>query len=109
MKLKQEKMKINMLIYLFDELHGIGLCENRYQFSSKWLNRSKRYYSSVINENRDISIEPLMNAIVRLKIFADECRVSANPLLIAKADKLDAIRIHVETQLTKSLLTSDPD
>lgn len=50
-----------------------------------------------------------MHAIVRLKIFADECRASANPLLIAKADKLDAIRIHVENELTKSLLSADAD
>ena len=57
-----------MMVDLYNQLHKLGLCKTRYEFSSHWLNRSKRYYSSVINENRDVSIEPLMNAIVRLRL-----------------------------------------
>ena len=48
-----------MIVDLYDQLTDMGLCKTRYEFSSHWLNRSKRYYSSVINENRDVSIEPL--------------------------------------------------
>ena len=61
--------KRKMMVDLYNQLHGLGICDTRYEYSIHWLNRSKRYYSSVINENRDVSIEPLMNAIVRMKVL----------------------------------------
>jgi hypothetical protein len=55
-----------MMVDLYNQLNHLGICKTRYEFSSHWLNRSKRYYSSVINENRNVSIETLMNAISQL-------------------------------------------
>ncbi len=98
-----------IMVDLYNRLHNLGLCNTRYEFSSHWLNRSKRYYSSVINENRDISIEPLMNAIVRMKVLSDQCRCSMNPLLNAKSDKLNVIRVHIQDDLTKYLLSRYTD
>ena len=78
-----------MMVDLYNQLHDLGICKTRYEFSSHWLNRSKRYYSSVINENRDVSIEPLMNAIARLRLLSTECKNSRHALLREKGVKLD--------------------
>ena len=70
-----------MMVYLYNQLHDLGICKTRYEFSTHCLNRSKRYYSSVITENRGVSIEPLMNAIARLRLLATECENSRYNLL----------------------------
>ena len=98
-----------LMVDLYNQLHDLGICKTRYEYSTYWLNRSKRYYSSVTNENRDVSIEPLMYAIARIKTLSDQCRCSTTPLLITKADKLDAIRVQMEGDLTKFLLTRYPN
>ena len=95
-----------MMVDLYKQLSDMGLCKTRYEFSSHWLNRSKRYYSSVINENRDISIEPLMNAIVRLRSLAIECHKSRHALLIEKGIKLNAIRTEMEASITRGITDS---
>ncbi len=92
-----------MMVDLYNQLHELGACNTRYEFSSHWLNRSKRYYSSVINENRNISIEPLMNAIARLRLLAAECENSRHALLIEKGVKLNAIRTEVEASITRGI------
>ena len=93
--------KIIMMVDLYTQLYDLGICNTRYEFSTHWLNRSKRYYSSVINENRDISIEPLMNAISRLRLLATECGNSRHALLIEKGIKLNAIRTDMEIRITR--------
>ena len=95
--------KRKVMLDLYNQLHNLGICKTRYEFSSYWLNRSKRYYSSVINENRDISIEPLMNAIVRLRLLATECGNSRHALLIEKGIKLNAIRTDMEIRITRCI------
>ena len=92
-----------LMVDLYNKLHDLGICKTRYEFSTHWLNRSKRYYSSVINENRDVSIEPLMNAIVRLRLLATECLKSRHALLIEKGIKLNAIRTEMENQITRCI------
>ena len=92
-----------IMVDLYNRLHNLGLCNTRYEFSSHWLNRSKRYYSSVINENRDISIEPLMNAIARLRLLANECENSRHALLIEKGVKLNTIRTDLEISITRCI------
>jgi len=92
-----------MMVDLYNQLHGLGICDTRYEFSTHWLNRSKRYYSSVINENRDVSIEPLMNAIVRLRLLSTECENSRHSLLIEKGIKLNAIRTDMEIRVTRCI------
>ena len=94
------------MIDLYDQLHELGLCKTRYEFSSYWINRSKRYYSSVINENRDISIEPLMNAIARLRLLTTECKNSRHALLIEKGVKLNTIRTDMEARITRCITDS---
>ncbi len=81
----------------------MGLCDTRYEFSTYWLNRSKRYYSSVINENRDISIETLMNAVARLRLLATECENSRHALLREKGVKLNTIRTDMEASITRCI------
>ena len=93
--------KRRMMLDLYNQLHELGICNTRYEFSTHWLNRSKRYYSSVINENRDISIEPLMNAIARLRLLSTECLKSRHALLIEKGIKLNAIRTDMEIRITR--------
>ena len=95
--------KIIMMVDLYNQLHDLGICKTRYEYSSYWLNRSKRYYSSVINENRDISIEPLMNAIARLRLLSTECLKSRHALLIEKGIKLNAIRTDMEIRITRCI------
>jgi len=95
--------KRNMMVDLYNQLHELGLCKTKYEYSTYWLNRSKRYYYSVTNEKRDVSIEPLMYAIARIKTLSDQCRRSTTPLLITKADKLDTIRTEVENRLTRCI------
>ena len=92
-----------MMVDLYRQLSDMGLCDTRYEFSTHWLNRSKRYYSSVINENRDISIEPLMNAIARLRLLAIECENSRHALLRGKGVKLNAIRTEMEIRITRCI------
>jgi hypothetical protein len=92
-----------MMIDLYNQLHDLGICKTRYEFSTYWLNRSKRYYSSVINENRDISIEPLMNAIVRLRSLDIECHKSRHALLREKGVKLNTIRTDMEIRVTRCI------
>ncbi len=92
-----------MMVDLYNRLHDLGICNTRYEFSSHWLNRSKRYYSSVINENRDVSIEPLMNAIARLRLLATECENSRHALLREKGVKLNAIRTDMEIRITRCI------
>ncbi len=95
-----------IMVDLYNQLSDMNLCKTRYEFSSHWLNRSKRYYSSVINENRDVSIEPLMNAIARLRLLATECKNSRHALLIEKGVKLNAIRTDMENQITRCITES---
>ena len=95
--------KRKMMVGLYNQLHGLGICNTRYEFSSHWLNRSKRYYSSVTNENRDISIEPLMNAIARLRLLATECENSRHNLLREKGVKLNTIRTDMEIRITRCI------
>ena len=95
-----------MMVDLYMQLSNMGLCETKYEFSTHWLNRSKRYYSSVINENRNISIEPLMNAIVRLRLLATECENSRHALLREKGVKLNAIRTDMEISITRCITDS---
>ncbi len=90
-----------MMLDLYNQLHDLGICDTRYEFSTHWLNRSKRYYSSVINENRGVSIEPLMNAIARLRLLATECKNSRHALLREKGVKLNTIRTDMECSITK--------
>ena len=92
-----------MIVDLYRQLSDMGLCDTRYEFSTHWLNRSKRYYSSVINENRDVSIEPLMNAIIRLRLLATECENSRHALLREKGVKLNAIRTDMEIRVTRCI------
>ncbi len=92
-----------IMVDLYNQLTDMNLCKTRYEFSSHWLNRSKRYYSSVINENRDISIEPLMNAIIRLRLLATECENSRHDLLRGKGVKLNAIRTDMEIRVTRCI------
>ncbi len=92
-----------MMVDLYNQLHDLGICKTRYEFSSHWLNRSKRYYSSVTNENRDISIEPLMNAVARLRLLATECGNSRHALLIEKGIKLNTIRTDLECNITRCI------
>ena len=56
-----------VMVDLYNQLHDLGIGKTRYEFSSYWLNRSKSYYSSVITENRNISIDPLINAFAPLR------------------------------------------
>ena len=93
-----------VIVGLYNQLHDLGVCKTRYEFSTHWLNRSKRYYSSVINENRDISIEPLMNAIARLRLLATECENSRHALLRGKGIKLNAIRADMEIRITRCII-----
>ena len=95
-----------IMVDLYNQLTNMNLCKTRYEFSSHWLNRSKRYYSSVINENRDISIEPLMNAITRLRSLAIECHKSRHALLREKGVKLNAIRTDMECRITRGITDS---
>ena len=88
---------------MYNQLTDMNLCKTRYEFSSYWLNRSKRYYSSVINENRGVSIDPLMNAIARLRLLATECQKSRHALLIEKDIKLNAIRTDMEIRVTRCI------
>ena len=92
-----------MMVDLYNQLTNMGLCKTRYEFSSHWLNRSKRYYSSVINENRDVSIDPLMNAIARLRLLSTECENSRHVLLIEKGIKLNTIRTEMEIRITRCI------
>ncbi len=92
-----------MMVDLYNKLHDLGICKTRYEFSTHWLNRSKRYYSSVINENRDVSIEPLLNAIARLRLLATECENSRHVLLIEKGIKLNTIRTEMEIRITRCI------
>ncbi len=92
-----------VMVDLYNHLHGLGICKTRYEFSAHWLNRSKRYYSSVINENRDISIEPLMNAVVRLRLLTTECENSRHASLREKGVKLNAIRTDMEIRITRCI------
>ena len=105
---KEEKMMIldnkrMVMVDLYNQLHDLGICKTKYEFSSYWLNRSKRYYSSVINENRDVSIEPLMNAISRLRLLATECENSKYNLLVEKDVKLNTIRTELEVSVTRCI------
>ncbi len=93
-----------VMVDLYNQLHNLGICETRYEFSSHWLNRSKRYYSSVINENRDISIEPLMNAIAQLRLLSTECENSRHALLIEKGINLNTIRTDMEISITRCII-----
>ena len=95
--------KRNMMVDLYNQLHELGLCKTKYEYSTYWLNRSKRYYSSVTNENRDVSIEPLMYAIARIKTLSDQCRRITTPLLNAKGIKLNTIRTEIESRLTRCI------
>ena len=95
-----------MMVVLYNQLHDLGICKTRYEFSSHWLNRSKRYYSSVINENRDVSIEPLMNAIARLRLLANECENSRHALLREKGVKLNTISVDMECSITRCITDS---
>ena len=92
-----------VMVDLYNQLHGLGICKTKYEFSSHWLNRSKRYYSAVINENRDISIEPLMNAIACLRLLSTECENSRHALLKEKGVKLNAIRTDMEIRVTRCI------
>ena len=98
--------KKNIMVDLYNQLHELGLCKTRYEYSTYWLNRSKRYYSSVINENRDVSIEPLMNAIVRLRSLATECQNSRHVLLNENGVKLDTIKTEMEFRLRRCITDS---
>ncbi len=95
-----------MIVDLYNQLSDMGLCDTRYEFSSHWLNRSKRYYSSVINENRDVSIEPIMNAIARLRLLSTECENSRHALLREKGVKLNTIRTDMEIRITRGITDS---
>ena len=95
--------KRKIIVDLYNQLTNMNLCKTRYEFSTHWLNRSKRYYSSVINENRDISIEPLMNAIIRLRLLATECENSRHTLLREKGVKLNTIRTDMEIRITRCI------
>ena len=95
--------KRKMMLDLYNQLSDMNLCKTRYEFSSHWLNRSKRYYSSVINENREVSIEPLMNAISRLRLVATECQKSRHALLREKGVKLNTIRTDLEISITRCI------
>ena len=92
-----------IMVDLYNQLHDLRICKTRYEFSSHWLNRSKRYYSSVINENRDVSIEPLMNAIARLRLLATECENNRHVLLREKGVKLNTIRTEMEVSVTRCI------
>ena len=93
-----------VMVDLYNQLHDLGICKTRYEFSSYWLNRSKRYYSSVINENRNISIDPLMNAIAHLRLLSTECENSKHALLIEKGIKLNTIRTDMENSITRCII-----
>ena len=92
-----------IMVDLYNQLSDMNLCKTRYEFSTHWLNRSKRYYSSVINEIRDVSIEPLMSAIARLRLLATECENSRHALLREKGVKLNTIRTDMECSITKCI------
>ena len=93
-----------VMVDLYHQLTDMGLCKTRYDFSTHWLNRSKRYYSSVINEDRDVSIDPLMNAIARLRLLATECKNSRHALLGEKGVKLNTIRTDMEIRITRCII-----
>jgi len=95
--------KRKIIVDLYNQLTNMNLCKTRYEFSTHWLNRSKRYYSSVINENRGVSIETLMSAIARLRLLATECENSRHASLREKGVKLNAIRTDMEIRITRCI------
>ena len=52
---------------IFEELHGVHLCESAYDFSTNYLGKSKSYYSVLKANNVNPSIDTLAILEVALK------------------------------------------
>lgn len=108
---QNEKIK-DLILQLYVDLKEFGFCKNKFQFSSFWLNRSPRYLSALQSGNKTASLEPLLNALVRLKLMGEAIALGSNERLKSRLVLLDMIlenlEYEIETQVAKRLQNELP-
>ncbi len=77
---------MSLLEEAYHELRRFKMVDNQCEFSTKWLNKSKRYYSMVLATGREPSVDTLARLAANLKQRHDICRNSRYGELRLKAD-----------------------
>ena len=88
----------------YEELRRGNLVSSHCEFSTTWLNKSRRYMSMIRSSRRDPSIDALARLAVNLKHYTDTCRESRYGELREKVDWLYPLTQKVWTAFYKQAL-----
>ena len=89
---------MEILDEVFNELKRFNMVESQVDFSTKWLNKSNRYYSMIICSKREPSVDALGRLAANLKQKHDICKESKHGELRLKAEWLHPL---VQTAFTE--------
>ena len=77
---------MEILDEVFIELKRFKMVETQTDFSTKWLNKSRRYYSMIKSSKREPSVDALGRLAANLKQRHDICKESRYGELRSKAE-----------------------
>ena len=67
---------MEILDEVFTELKRFNLVKNQCEFSTRWLNKSRRYYSMIRSSDHEPSVDALGRLAANLKQSHDICKES---------------------------------
>ena len=89
---------------VFPELKRFNLVENQCEFSTQWLNKSRRYYSMIRSSDHEPSVDALGRLAANLKQKHDTCKQSKFGELRLKAEWIYPLTTKVWTAFYKKAL-----
>ncbi len=79
---------MDFLLETYKGLKQLRLVNNHCDFSTAWLNKSRRYYSMIRASGREPSLDTLARLLINLKRHHEVCQASDYPFLTNKAEPL---------------------
>jgi hypothetical protein len=88
----------------YDVLEANGLVQNHSEFSTKFLNKSRRYFAMIRCSERDASVDALARLAANLKHYTDTCRESRYGEIRQRKEILEPLMRKVWTEMYKQAL-----
>lgn len=88
----------------YDVLEANGLVQNHCEFSTRFLNKSRRYFSMIRSSERDASVDALARLAANLKHYTDTCRESRYGEIRERKEILEPLMRKVWTEMYNQAL-----
>ena len=99
---------MDILHEAYTALWELNIVDNHCDFSERWLNKSRRYYSMIRASGRNPSVDALGRLATNIKLRRDICRDSDHPRLRQKTDRLSRLLEQVACELDHRIVEEQP-